>query len=181
MAGGNANYEQMMSRGEKLRSWLAFALSMPTIDLMRRSLLVVIAVLGLAPFAAAQTSDTEAPELELTTPPTGTTLTSRKVVISGTVTDNVGVTEVRYRVEGSRKWRKAVLTNEGETSTTFVFRAKLQKKGHSRVYVRATDAAGNESDTAGRKYIIDPNFQPTTDDGGDNGNGNGPGVDPVPG
>ena len=141
---------------------------------MKRTLFALLGLIALAPALYAQdTADTEAPEIDLETPPVGTTLTSRKVTISGMATDNVGVTEVRYRVERSRRWRKAVLTTAGEASTTFVFNARLRKRGHTRIYVRAFDAAKNESDTIGRRYIIDTSGRVMTSsqtgDNGDNG------------
>ena len=142
---------------------------------MKRNLFALLGIIALAPALFAQDdADTEAPTIDLTTPPIGTTLTSRKVTISGTADDDTGVTEVRYRLENSRRWRKAVLTNAGEAQTTFVFNARLRKKGHTRIYVRAFDAAKNESDTTGRRYIIDTSGRVTTEvvvppaDGGNN-------------
>ena len=98
--------------------------------------------------------DTTAPALTFNLPAIGATVTSRKVTISGNATDEVGVTEVRYRVERSRRWRKAVLTDAGGTDTDFTIIARLPRRSHARVYIRAIDAAGNESDTIGRKLII---------------------------
>ncbi|MGK0184559.1 MAG: hypothetical protein ACI9R3_000332 [Verrucomicrobiales bacterium] len=124
---------------------------------MRRLLFTILGCLALAPALYAQDTvdvDVDAPVVTLATPEIGTTLTSRKATVAGTVTDVVGVKEVRYRVEGSRKWRKAVLTVAGGTDTTFVILAKFKKRSHGRIYVRAVDDAGNESDTIGRRYII---------------------------
>lgn len=122
---------------------------------MKRLVFALFGILALAPALHAQdTADVDAPVITLATPEIGTTLTSRKATVSGTVTDAVGVKEVRYRVEGSRKWRKAVLTEAGGTETTFVILAKFKKRSHGRIYVRAVDDAGNESDTIGRRYII---------------------------
>ena len=122
---------------------------------MKRLLSSLLACSALAPALYGQdTPDTTAPEVNLTTPAVGATVTSRKVTVSGTVTDDVGVKEVRYRIEGSSKWRKAVLTEVGGTETTFVVLAKFPKRGRARIYIRATDDAANESDTIGRKYII---------------------------
>jgi len=141
---------------------------------MRTPIAALAAALVLPITAWAQdATDTTAPEVELTTPPIGTTLDSRRVTVSGTATDDVGVTRVLYRIERSRKWRKAVLTNAGEGTTTFVFNARLPKRGHTRIYVRAEDEAGNESDTIGRKYSIGPVpvVVPAPADGGTGGNG----------
>ena len=141
---------------------------------MKRNIVALLGFIALAPTLYAQdAADTEAPSVDLTTPPIGTTLNSRKVTISGTATDNVGVTEVRYRIERSRRWRKAVLTNSGDGQTTFVFNARLRKRGHTRVYVRAFDAAKNESDTIGRRYLVDPNGRVTTPNNGNNGGNTG--------
>ena len=63
-------------------------------------------------------------------------------------------TFVEYRIEGSRRWRKAILTNPGETTTTYVFTYKNKKRGRARrIYVRARDEEGNESDTVGRRIF----------------------------
>ena len=152
---------------------------------MKRKLFALLGSLALA--SALHAQDSEAPEVNFTTPSIGTTLTSRKVTISGTATDNTGVTEVRYRLERSRRWRKAILTNSGEGTTTFVFTARLRKRGHTRIYIRAFDAARNESDTTGRRYIIDTSGNVTTTPapvdtgGGNNGGGDNCGGGGIPG
>ena len=52
------------------------------------------------------------------------------------------------------RWRRATLTNPDTTSTSYVFSYKNTKKGRAkRIYVRARDAAMNESDTTGRKIF----------------------------
>ena len=127
------------------------------IPIMKRSLFALVGCLALSPTLHAQdpvAPDTIAPEVTLSTPETGATVTSRKVTVSGTVTDEVGVKEVLYRIEGSSRWRKAILTEADATSTDFVVLAKFRKRNRGRIYIRAIDAAGNESDTIGRKYII---------------------------
>ncbi|MDA0810790.1 MAG: Ig-like domain-containing protein [Verrucomicrobia bacterium] len=123
---------------------------------MKRSLFAIAGCLALTSTLHAQapvTPDIIAPEVTLSTPDTGATVT-RKVTVSGTVTDAVGVKEVLYRIEGSSRWRKAILTEADATSTDFVVLATFKKGQHGRIYIRAIDAAGNESDTIGRKYII---------------------------
>jgi hypothetical protein len=126
---------------------------------MKRSLFALVGCLALTSTLHAQLpvdppADTTAPEVTLSTPETGATVTSRKVTVSGTVTDEVGVKEVLYRIEGSSRWSKAIVTEADATSTDFVVLAKFKKSRRGRIYIRAIDAAGNESDTIGRKYII---------------------------
>ena len=125
---------------------------------MSRFFLGIAAMLGMLAFPGSEllaqddVPDEEAPEIRLDTP-TGGSLVSKRFTIVGTVTDNVGVTEVRYRIEGEKRWRTAILVQAGAVSTTFTFRAKLRSgRGKSRVYVRAWDAVRNESDIVSRKF-----------------------------
>jgi hypothetical protein len=117
---------------------------------MKKFIAISAAVYALA--TAAQAQDTTPPEITMAAPVNGVAVTTARVTVTGDATDDTGVERVEYRIEGMRRWRRAVLTNPDDTSTAYVFSYKNTKKGRARrVYVRARDAAKNESDTIGRK------------------------------
>ena len=103
----------------------------------------------------AQAQDTTAPTLTFDTPENGVVVESDRVTINGMVSDDVGVVRVEFRLEGQRRWRRAIMTAPGEASSAFVTsyknRNKKKRRRGIRVYLRAIDAAGNESDITGRR------------------------------
>ena len=104
--------------------------------------------------AQAQEEDTSPPTVTMDAPVNGVPVETDRVTVTGEASDDTGVRRVQYRLEGSRRWRDAILTAPNETSTTYVFSYKNKKKGRARrVYVRCLDAAKNESDTIGRKVF----------------------------
>ena len=104
--------------------------------------------------ASARAQDTTAPEITMDAPANGVAVITDRVTVTGEVTDAVGVMRVEYRIEGRRRWRRATLTVPNGTTTSYVFSYKNKRKGRAkRVYVRAFDAARNESDTIGRKIF----------------------------
>ena len=111
--------------------------------------------------------DTGVPTLSDLTPEAGLTNETR-IVFSGTATDTAGstsnsdgtartetisgISRVEYRIEGSRRWRRATLTARNAETTTFFFTVSVKKGKTRRIYVRARDRKNNESDTIGRRF-----------------------------
>ena len=119
---------------------------------MKKLISIAAAVLSFVTAAQAQDEDTSPPDIDISAPVNGIAVTTDRVTVTGDASDDTGVHIVEYRLEGSRRWRRATLTNPDTTSTSYVFSYKNTKKGRAkRVYVRARDAANNESDTIGRK------------------------------
>ncbi len=130
-------------------------------------ILAVAACLAIAPALYAQVEpepepepeETEAdmtpPALTITSPEAGAKING-KFTVSGTATDNVGVVIVEYRVEGKKKWQRALMSTSGEveadaTDVVWILEASPRESKYTRVYVRARDRVGNESDTIGRR------------------------------
>ena len=121
---------------------------------MKKLIAVAAAIFSFAAGAQAQEEDITPPTITMTAPVSGVAVTTDRVTVTGDATDDVGVSIVEYHIEGSRRWRRATLTNPDTTSTSYVFSYKNTKKGRAkRIYVRARDAAMNESDTTGRKIF----------------------------
>jgi hypothetical protein len=83
--------------------------------------------------------DTTPPTVSITSPASGTTV-SGNVTVSGTASDNVGVTAVQVRVD-SGSFSNATGTN----NWTFGINTKTLSDGSHTVSAQATDAAGNLS------------------------------------
>ena len=131
-------------------------------------ILAAVACLAIAPALYAQEVDpdpepeppvTEAdltpPEITVTSPAAGAKING-KFTVTGTATDNVGVVIVEYRVEGKKKWRRALMSTSGDveavaTDVVWAFEASPSGSKYTRVHVRARDRVGNESDTIGRR------------------------------
>ena len=119
---------------------------------MKKFIAIPAALLAFA--FSAQAQDTSPPTITMDAPVNGVAVGTDRVTVTGDATDDTGVKRVEYRIEGSRRWRRATLTNPDGTTTTYVFSYKNKKKGRARrVYVRARDDAKNESDTIGRKIF----------------------------
>jgi len=119
-------------------------------SLMKKLIAIFATLCGLV--AAAQAQDTSPPTIDVQSPVNGVDSTTDRVTVSGIATDDVGVREVQYRLQGSRRWRKAILTERDGTSTTFVFSFRQPRKGKAtRFYTRALDRNKNESPTIGMK------------------------------
>lgn len=114
--------------------------------------LIVISAALFAFVTNSQAQDTSPPTVTMSAPVNGVAVETDRVTVTGEASDDVGVARVQYRLEGSRRWRNAILTNPDGTTTTYVFSYRNSKKGRARrVYVRCHDEAKNESDTIGRK------------------------------
>ncbi len=113
---------------------------------------------------SAAASDTVEPETVVDAPTRNETVTGPSVVISGTATDNVGVTRVALslRNKTTREWLQndgtyggfelldATLVNPGSASTAWTFSADLPADTYA-IVVRSYDAAGNVEST--RPYV----------------------------
>jgi len=86
-------------------------------------------------------ADTTAPTLTLSSPGTGTPLTS-PIQLTGKATDNVGVTAVRYSIDGAAPIN---LTVTAGTSVDFSSSISTLQPGSHTIAVVAVDAAGNTS------------------------------------
>ena len=122
--------------------------------------LIAISAALFAFVITAQAQDTTPPTITMSSPVNGVPVETDRVTVTGEVTDDVGIRRVQYRVEGSRRWRNAIIVPDGtqdpnaRTSASFFFSYKNKKKGRARrVYMRCIDLAGNESDTIGRKVF----------------------------
>ncbi|MEM9478414.1 MAG: hypothetical protein AAGA58_02000 [Verrucomicrobiota bacterium] len=145
---------------------------------------VLTALILFAGIGAAQARFDENPpviDVSSITPSLGTRIlsTESRFVVTGTVTDDggtgtnssntPGVDRVYWRPEGSKKWRNALLTDRGGTTTTFVFTSSLRRGQSRRIHIRAFDLCENESDTVIRKFIRNSSAteDDTTDTDGD--------------
>jgi hypothetical protein len=80
--------------------------------------------------------DTTLPTISISSPPNSNSVDTTTVDVLGTATDNVGVTQIQYTINGSSRQ-----TATGTTSWTF--NAALNV-GSNTIVVYARDAAGNE-------------------------------------
>jgi hypothetical protein len=90
--------------------------------------------------AAAVLNDTEKPVVAVTSPANGATVNATAINLTGTASDNTGVTKVEISLNGVT-W----LTATGTTSWTYFGLALVQ--GSNNVTARATDAGGNTNTT----------------------------------
>ncbi len=114
--------------------------------------------------------DTQAPSSVIDQPVADSIIPS-PVSISGTATDNVGVTQVIVEVRnrdtgqwlrsdgtlGSWMELSATLGTPGGASTTWQYDTPVMPDGRYRVYVRAVDAAGNQQVKINRKFVVAAN------------------------
>ncbi len=114
--------------------------------------------------------DTQAPSSVIDQPLADEVVPS-PVSITGTATDNVGVTQVIVEVRnrdtgqwlrddgtlGSWMELQATLGTPGGTSTTWQYDTPTMPDGRYRVYVRAVDAAGNQQVKINRKFVVAAN------------------------
>jgi peroxiredoxin len=106
------------------------------------------------PATVSRTGVGQPPGVMLATPIAGKYSVAPKV--TGSATDDKGVTKVEYTTDGGANWLPVdVLNGAGTTSTTFEFMPSLQLDGDYSVMVRASDADGNSVTTASQKLIID--------------------------
>jgi hypothetical protein len=116
--------------------------------------------LAAAPLVMAQTStttpDKTGPTLTITTPAINAKV---NLNITGTATDTggstsspAGIRAVYYKVEGSSSWKKATLSTDTAATRTWMASAKVNVATGKRIYFRAVDRSGNESDVIGRRF-----------------------------
>ncbi len=108
---------------------------------------------------AAQTTTPTGPQITITTPAINI---ERNLIIIGTATDNTagtgtgttvaGIREVYYQMEGSSKWKRARLTAKGDATTSWILDFKNKSAVGKRIYFRAVNRSGAESDIAGRRF-----------------------------
>ena len=94
------------------------------------------------------------PTITVTTPAVNL---DRNILIIGTATDTAetlatdgrdalaGVKEVRYQIEGSRKWRKAQLTGKNASTTGWLVPYENKGSAGKRLYFYAVDRSGKGS------------------------------------
>jgi hypothetical protein len=84
--------------------------------------------------------DTSRPMIAIDSPRDGAVLSAREVVVSGTASDDVGVSRVDVSVDGST-WVRANGTTTWSASLTL-------SEGANTIFARATDTSGNENTTS---------------------------------
>lgn len=92
-----------------------------------------------------QPADTTAPSVVIVAPAEGTVVTTSSVALSGTATDNVGVTAVFARVNGGA-WTQATGTSTWSANVSLI-------SGSNLVEVYAKDAAANSSPIIARTVV----------------------------
>ena len=104
-------------------------------------------LIGLSPAAVAAARDTAAPTVRVSSPTGGSTVAGT-VTLAAEASDNVGVTEVRWYVDGveavrdsSAKWARP-------------WSSRLESSGTHEIYARAVDAAGNWATSAKHTFTI---------------------------
>ncbi len=85
-------------------------------------------------------TDTTAPTITITSPTNGTTFTNPGIAVSGTATDNLGLSTVEIKV-GDGNWQSA-------TGTTSWSKAVTLATGINTIYARTTDTSGNTKETS---------------------------------
>ena len=86
-------------------------------------------------------SDTTAPTIAITSPTDGQTFTTATITVSGTASDNVGLSKVEVKVGESGSWQTASGTTSWTASVTLA-------SGSNTIYARATDTSGNPKETS---------------------------------
>lgn len=111
------------------------------------SILFASLALALPTVAAPPTITVSTPALNL----------NSNILIVGTATDTAevattdgraalaGIKEVRYNIEGSRKWRKAQLTGKNASTTGFIIPYENKSAVGKRITIYAVDRSGNGS------------------------------------
>ena len=88
----------------------------------------------------ATTPDATLPTVAITTPTSGQTFTTATITVSGTASDNVGLSKVEVKV-GSGGWQTASGTTSWTASVTLA-------SGSNTIYTKATDTSGNTKETS---------------------------------
>jgi hypothetical protein len=118
--------------------------------------LVVLVAAGtslVAPVSAAR-PDTQAPTVSVTSPASGATV-SGTVTLTATASDNVGVTQVKWFIDGTEVgW-------DGAAPWLDTWSSNLKAFGSHTIYARAADAANNWATSATRSFTTVSSVSPT--------------------
>ncbi len=104
-------------------------------------------------YGGVSTPDTIPPTITITCPPDNQTYSSNTISVSGTASDNVGVSRVQVKVGTGGTWQNATLTSPNAASTGWSINMStipgfVLSAGLNTIYARATDTApapGNSS------------------------------------
>jgi hypothetical protein len=107
------------------------------------------------------TPDTTPPSVSLSAPSNGATISGTQVV-SGSASDNVGVSKVTLYVDGS------LVASDTATPYTFSLDTTKYSNGTHTIYLEAFDAAGNHSDSATVSISVKNNATTSPTNGGTN-------------
>jgi hypothetical protein len=94
--------------------------------------------------------DTTDPTITITSPTSGQTFTTATLTVSGSASDNVGLSKVEVKV-GSGSWQIASGTTSWSKSVTLA-------SGSNTIHARATDTSGNTKETS-----VTVTYDPPTD------------------
>ncbi len=90
--------------------------------------------------AGTRTSDITPPSIAINSPTNGQAFTTSTITVSGTASDNIGLSKVEVKV-GSEAWQLASGTTSWNTTVNLA-------SGSNTIYARATDASGNIKETS---------------------------------
>ncbi len=99
-------------------------------------------------------SDTTDPNVSISSPYSGQTFTTSTITVSGTASDNVGLSKVEVKV-GSGSWQQASGTTSWSKQVTL-------SPGSNTIYAKATDTSGNPSNQASVTVTYIPPDNPPT-------------------
>ena len=108
--------------------------------------LAAAALLSLAP-AASAAPDSTAPTVEVTAPWRGSTVAGM-VTLTASASDNVGVVEVRWYIDGVE------VARELAAGWSRTWNARSKSSGTHEIYARARDAAGNWGTSATKSFTV---------------------------
>ena len=110
-------------------------------------LLVSLVFIGSQPGAATASPDTQAPSVSVTAPAGGATVAGA-VTLRASASDNVGVSEVRWYVDGVEVAR--------DTTAPWMrtWRSNAYSSGAHDIYARAVDAAGNWQTSVAQRVTV---------------------------
>ena len=108
--------------------------------------LVASAVLSLAPVASAA-PDSTAPTVKVTAPTDGSTAAGM-VTLTASASDNVGVVEVRWYIDGVE------VARDFAAKWSRTWNARSKASGTHEIYARARDAAGNWGTSATKSFTV---------------------------
>ena len=105
-----------------------------------------MALISVAPNASAA-PDTQAPSVRVTAPVSGATAAGM-VTLSASASDNVGVVQVRWYIDG------AEVARDDKANWWRFWSARTASSGSHEIYARAMDAAGNWGTSAKQTFTV---------------------------